>query len=241
MEDAVKALIDPDTPRFDTAFIPDDVWLELDGNDVTICLAVENDNPSYEETLTGPYVEEWAKAKGVEISNLTRLRTWEVSDLPPGRKAIGYKWAFKVKRQQGVIVKFKARLTAKGCHQKEGIDFKETFAPVARQVSLRYFLSLATAVGLHIRQADVNNAFPNAPLQEEIYMQAPPELNLPLGKVLKLLRALYGLKQAGREWNILLVNFLKHLGFTQCMHLAYFTVENAVIDILSLSMWMISC
>ena len=216
MENAVNMLTRSENPLFDTSFIPDDVWLELEDDQVQVLMAaVDNDNPTYEETLSGPYVEKWNEAKQVELTNLQRLNTWEVSKLPHGRTPIGYKWAFKIKREKGVIVKFKARLTAKGCSQKAGIDYTETFAPVARQTSLRLFLSLASALGVHIKQAEVANAFPNAPLQEEIYMKAPPELGLDDGWVLKLLQALYGLKQAGREWNRMLVDFLKSLGFNQ--------------------------
>jgi hypothetical protein len=132
-------------------------------------------------------------------------------------KAIGYKWALRTKHDKhGKFTKFKARLTAKGYAQRKGIDFNEVFAPVARFTSVRLLLSIAAAEGLNLRQLDVTAAFPNAKLEEEIYMEAPPQLGLSPGHYLKLLRALYGLKQASRQWNRLLTQFLISIGFTQC-------------------------
>ena len=154
--------------------------------------------PSVEEAMEGPYAEGWDEAMHKEIEELLQLETWEVVDaLPPGRKAIGYKWALRTKHDKtGKFVKFKARLTAKGFAQRPGIDYDEVFAPVARFTSIRLLLSLATAEQLHLRQLDVTAAFPNAQLPESIYMQAPPQLGLPPGRFLKLQRALYGLKQS---------------------------------------------
>ena len=103
-----------------------------------------------------------------EIKELLELDTWEVvTSLPPGRKAIGFKWALRTKHDKnGKFVKFKARLTAKGFAQRPGIDFKEEFAPVARFTSIRLLLSLAASEGLHLRQLDVTAAFEHTIKQE---------------------------------------------------------------------------
>ena len=95
------------------------------------------------------------------------------------------------------------------------MDFSETFSPVARLAALRLIMALGVTENFHYWQIDVSNAFPNADVDEEIYMKAPPEMDLPAGKVLRLLKALYGLKQASRQWHRLVRDFLLDLGFDQ--------------------------
>ncbi|KAG6615841.1 retrovirus-related gag-pol polyprotein [Phytophthora cinnamomi] len=98
----------------------------------------------------------------------------EVVPLPKGRKAIGNRWVFRVKENQaGEVERFKARLVAKGFSQKYGIDYDETFAPVAKFTSIRAVLSLAAKYGLKLHQMDVKTAFLNGGLDEEIYMVQP--------------------------------------------------------------------
>lgn len=140
-----------------------------------------------------------------------------MTDLPPGSKAIGNRWVYKIKRwADGSIDRHKGRLVAKGYHQVEGIDFTESFTPVAKAVTVRVLLAMATAREWPVHQVDINNAYLHETLEEDVYMYPPQgyEKAKP-GQVCKLIRSLYGLKQAGRQWNLELSRKLQRLGFTQ--------------------------
>ena len=130
--------------------------------------------------------------------------------LPQGAKAIGCRWVFKRKRNQyGNVIKDNARLTPQSCYQYFGIDYSDTYAPVARMTTLRYVLALAALLQLHISSLDFTNAFLNAPLYNDVYILAPPGTpELPQGYVYKLQKALYGLKQSPRECNSVLNQFM---------------------------------
>ena len=155
------------------------------------------------EALTRADSSQWEQAAQLEYESIIKNDTWTLVDLPPGRRAIGCKWVFKVKYDAlGNIERYKARLVAKGYSQTEGIDFNETFAPVAKFNSIRVLLALAAQQDFEVHQMDVKTAFLNGDLEEEIYMQQP-EGFISIGqegKVCKLKRSLYGLKQAGRSW-----------------------------------------
>ena len=123
-------------------------------------------------------------------------------DLSPGSKPIGCKWIFKKKMKvDGTIDKFKARLVAKGFTQKEGIDYFDTYAPVARISTIRVLIALASIYKFHIHQMDVKTAFLNGDLEEEIYMHQSEGFVMPEQeqKVCKLVKSLYDLKQAPKQ------------------------------------------
>ena len=173
-------------------------------------------SPTDKQAMSGPDSEKWVASKSLELQNLDRLGTFEVVDhLPKGKRALGFKWVHKVKMENGRPVKYKSRLTVMGCHQRAGIDFSETFSPVARLSALRLIIALGVTENFHYHQLDVGNAFPNADVEEEIYMKAPQEMGLPPGKFLRLRKALYGLKQASRQWHQMVCQFLLSLGFNQ--------------------------
>ena len=110
-----------------------------------------------------------------ELDALTKNHTWDLVTLPPRKSMVGCKWIYKIKtRSDGSIERYKTRFVAKGFTQEYGIDYKETFAPVARISSARALLAVATTSKWDIFQMDVKNAFLNEDLSEEVYMQPPP-------------------------------------------------------------------
>ncbi|KAK1632346.1 hypothetical protein QYE76_006661 [Lolium multiflorum] len=147
---------------------------------------------------------DWVEAMHEELNNFKRNKVWTLVKKPKEcRNVIGTKWIFKNKQDEfGNIVRNKARLVAQGFSQVEGIDFGETYAPVARLESIRILLTYASHHNFKLQQMDVKSAFLNGPLHEEVYVKQPPgfeDLNFP-NHVYKLDKALYGLKEAPRAW-----------------------------------------
>jgi hypothetical protein len=139
----------------------------------------------------------WRAAMQSEMDAVEKNCTLELADLPRGHSAITLKWVFKLKRDEaGAIVKHKARLVARGFMQWEGIDFDDTFAPVARMESVRLLFALAAQEGWRVHHMDVKSAFLNGDLKEEVYMHQTPGFAIPgkEGMVLRLRKALYGLR-----------------------------------------------
>jgi hypothetical protein len=162
-------------------------------------------------------VLEWKEAVFEEMKALEKNGTWELGDLPRGKKTVGCKWVFTVKyKSDGSLERYKARLIAKGFTQTYGIDYLETFAPVAKLNSVRVLLSLAANRDWPLQQLNVKNAFLNGDLEEEVYMDAPPRFGEKFGtKVCKLKKSLYGLKQSPRAWLEKFTRFVKSQGYTQ--------------------------
>ncbi|RVW56043.1 Retrovirus-related Pol polyprotein from transposon TNT 1-94 [Vitis vinifera] len=119
----------------------------------------------------------WKAAVDEEVRALEKNGTWEITDLPRGKKPVGCKWIFTVKyKADGNVDRYKARLVAKGFTQSYGIDYQETFAPVAKLNTVRVLLSLAANLDWSLHQLDVKNAFLNGDLEEEVYMDIPAGL-----------------------------------------------------------------
>ena len=153
-----------------------------------------------------------------EINQFYRNKVWTLVPPPPGKTIIGTKWIFRNKMDEvGRIIRNKARLVAQGYRQEEGIDFDETFAPVARLEAIRIFLAYAAFMGFIVYQMDVKSAFLNGKLCEEVYVKQPPgfESSEFPNHVCKLHKALYGLKQAPRAWYDTLSKFLLKNRFTR--------------------------
>ncbi|WVZ58595.1 hypothetical protein U9M48_008852 [Paspalum notatum var. saurae] len=151
----------------------------------------------------------WVNAMHKELENFERNHVWDLVEPPPNCRPIGTKWVFKNKQgENGMVVRNKARL-------KEGIDYEETFAPVARLEAIRILLAFAASKGFKLQQMNVKCAFLNGFIEEEVYMRQPPgfeSARFP-DRVYKLRKALYGLKQAPRAWYARLKSFLLKSGF----------------------------
>jgi len=166
------------------------------------------------EALEDP---DWLEAMHEELNNFKRNKVWRLVEKPKEcRNVIGTKWIFKNKQDEnGIVVRNKARLVAQGFSQVEGIDYGETYAPVARLESIRILLAFATHHNFKLQQMDVKSAFLYGPLKEEVYVKQPPgfeDPNFP-NHVYKLDKALYGLKQAPRAWYEHLRELLLDRGF----------------------------
>lgn len=160
--------------------------------------------------------EVWVKAMEEEIKMIEKNKTWELVDRPKDKDVIGVKWVYKTKMQpDGSIQKHKARLVAKGYSQQFGVDYNETFAPVARLDTIRALVALAAQYQWKIYQLDVKSAFLNGYLEEEIYVEQPQgfEEKGEEDKVLRLKKALYGLKQAPRAWYSRIDGYFASQGF----------------------------
>lgn len=200
-------------------------------------IAVDDDPRTLREALSRPERQQWWEACQKEFSSLQKAGTYRLVQLPQHRTAIGCKWVFKTKRgAHNEVVKLKARLVAKGYSQQPGIDFEETYAPVARYSSIRAVLSLVALYDWELHQMDVKSAYLNGELEEDIYMEQP-EGFIVRGKedwVCRLDKSLYGLKQAGRTWHQKIDTALKAQGFTpiqadQCIYVRRTTSELIII------------
>ena len=129
----------------------------------------------YHQAIGNP---KWQAAMDAEISALEANLTWTITSLPLGKKPIGCKWVYKVKyKSDGSIERFKAMLVAKGFTKKEGLDYIDTFSPLAKMVSVKAVLVVAAVKGWFLSQLDVNNAFLHGDLHEEVHMSLPPDFH----------------------------------------------------------------
>lgn len=172
---------------------------------------------TYFEAINCEEKEKWIAAMKEEIKSLNSLNSWEKTTLPESRKAIGCKWVFKIKTDEnGNVERYKARLVAQGFSQKYGIDYDQIFSPVGRPETFRLILVVAGVKKFMLKQFDIQTAFLNGNLKEEIYMKQPEGFNSG-PDVYRLRKSLYGLKQAARVWNETLTNSLFEAGAKQSL------------------------
>ncbi|GJV57570.1 putative RNA-directed DNA polymerase [Tanacetum coccineum] len=173
---------------------------------------------NYRAAMIDPDKVLWQGAMDEEMKSMKVNKVWIVVDRPPNAKVVRSKWLYKKKTDMdGKVHTYKARLVAKGCTQTYGIDYEETFSPVADIRAIRILIAIAAYYDYEIWQMDVKTAFLNGRLDEDIYMEQPEgyvDPKFPNG-VCKLQRAIYGLKQASRQWNKRFDEEIKRFGFIQ--------------------------
>ncbi|MED6162296.1 hypothetical protein PIB30_118906 [Stylosanthes scabra] len=179
----------------------------------SVALTSHIEPTSYEQAV---FDDSWKQAIKAELDALDENRTWMLTKLPKGKKAIGCKWIFKIKlKQDGSIERYKARLVAKGFTQTLGFDYFDTFSPVIKMTTFRLLLAIVASKNWYVHQLDVNTAFVHGDLPEKVYMKLPHGLVVQPGTICKLQKSLYGLKQASRQWNTKLCSVLVKAGFIQ--------------------------
>lgn len=167
-------------------------------------LAVDDDIPlTLRQALKSPESTHWKNAVDAELSALVSKDVWTETPLPRGKPVVTPRWVFAKKHDaQGRLVRYKARLVARGFTQIHGWNYDETYSPVARYDSLRLIIRLAAMNKWWVHQMDVETAYLYSNLRHEVYLTCPdgytPRSSTPV--VLRLQKALYGLKQSGREW-----------------------------------------
>ncbi|KAL7284965.1 hypothetical protein ACG7TL_000054 [Trametes sanguinea] len=174
---------------------------------------------SLAEAQASPDWVHWKAAIDTEIANLRDHDTYELVEPPSGVNIVGSRFVFRIKRDSdGSIKQYKARLVAQGFTQVPGLDYNETFAPVAKLSSIRMLLALAARYDWELEQMDVKSAYLNGKLDEEIFMRQPPG-SAASGQehlVCRLKKTLYGLKQAGRGWYKTLSDAMADMGLLRC-------------------------
>src|SRR6201999_3330088 len=170
---------------------------------------------TYKQAMKSQDAEKWRQAAEEEIKSLHANGTWDLVPLPEGRKAVGSRWVFRVKRNaDGSVERYKARLVAKGYLQCPGVDYTEVFSPTFRMASIRTIIALAAKHKYLLHSIDISSAFLNGDLEEEIYMEQPTGFEEKGSNyVCKLKKSLYGLKQSARQWNKKLHTTLVELGY----------------------------
>lgn len=182
-------------------------------------LLTDNGEPEcYDEAIQLEDSVKWESAMKDEMDSLMSNKTWELAELPQGKKALHNKWIYRIKEEHDGSKRYKARLVVKGFQQKEGVDYTEIFSPVVKLTTIRLVLKIVAAENLHLEQLDVKTAFLHGDLEEEIYMKQP-EGFVEADKenmVCRLKKSLYGLKQAPRQWYRKFDSFMSSSGFTRC-------------------------
>ena len=183
-----------------------------------VSVEVTTEPTSMKEALESDDTQKWQAAAQAEYDSLQEYNTWELCELPPGRKIVVSKWVFKIKyKEDGSVERYKCHLVAQGFTQAPGVDYSERFTPVARFGTIRTLLAIGIQRGMSIQQMDVTTAFLNSTLKEDIYMAQPAGFEEPGREhlVCHLRKSLYGLKQSPRCWYEELSTHLMTTGFKQ--------------------------
>jgi Reverse transcriptase (RNA-dependent DNA polymerase) len=196
--------------------------LSTNSQDLSDLVFLAGDNPrTYKEVKRVYDADQWDESYDDEMNTIRKHKVWTLvpcSSVPAGRKIISSRTHFLCKRNENnEVVRQKVCVVAKGYSQIAGLDYTDTYAPVARMESVRALLHIATSLDWEIRQLDVMTAFLYGNLTEEIYMEQPEGRRVP-GKddwVCRMNKSLYGLKQGGRCWYTCLNDEMTKIGFSR--------------------------
>jgi hypothetical protein len=180
-----------------------------------MCDLLEEEPTCFEEAIQR---KEWVDVMTEEYQSIIKNEVWEIVPRLKSKDVVSSKWLFKIKHAAvGSIEKYKARFVARGFSQKEGIDYEETFLPIARYTSIRTIIALPAKMKWKLHQMEVKTSFLNGVIEEEVYTEQPQGFEVENRKshVCKLKKTLYGLKQAPGAWYDRIDNFLTSLGFTK--------------------------
>lgn len=171
------------------------------------------DTPSVEEAMSGNEAAKWTAAMKQEVEAIHKHEMWEEMAAPPGARIVETKWVLKKKRNEnGSVVRYKARLKARGCTEVPGLEIREAFAPVAQTATIRILLAQTLQNNLVARHYDIENAYFHVPIEDEVYIKAPVAVNVKGGNLLRLRKSIYGLEQATRRWGEVLATALAKRG-----------------------------
>ncbi|CAI7767049.1 unnamed protein product [Closterium sp. NIES-53] len=202
---------------------------QCDEDEIAHCYwAAVSELKTLAKALSGPDAEKWKQSVKEEYDSWLENETWELCELPPGKKAISSKLIFKHKYgPDGELTRYKSRLVAKGFQQTKGMDFDEIFAPVGKGTTLRVMLGTAANRRWRIKQMDITTAILNGIILEELFMLQPEGLDDGSGRVCRLKNAIYGLKLAPRAWYHKLEETLLAGGFKkrECDHSLFLLQE----------------
>jgi len=175
----------------------------------------DDDPKTLAQAMGRPDWPEWKLAMEEELALMAKYDVWDVVDEPVDTNIVGSRWVFRIKRDSnGKILKYRARLVAQGFTQMYGIDFQDTFAPVARLSSIRAVIALAASEDWELHQMDVKSAYLNSPIDTAVYMRLPPGHDQK-GKVTRVKRGIYGLRQSGNLWHKTLTSAFNDLHLTR--------------------------
>ena len=189
---------------------------------------VQSEACTFEEAMKH---QVWKDAMNEEYESIMKNDVWDVVPRPKDKFVVTSKWLYKIKHGvDGSVENFKARFVARGFSQKEGIDYDEIFALVARYTTIRSIIALVASQGWNLHQMDVKTAFLHGSLKEEVYVEQPKGFEVldRESHVCRCKKSLYGLRQAAKAWYERIDNYLMKLGFTRSeagLNL-YFKVEN---------------
>jgi hypothetical protein len=180
-----------------------------------MCDILEEEPNCFEEAIQR---KEWEDAMTEEYKSIMKNEVWEIVPRPKNKDVVSSRWLFKTKHvADGSIKKYKERFVAHGFSQKEGIDYEETFTPMARYTSIRTIIALTAKLKWKLHQMDVKIGFLNGVIEEEVYIDQPQGFEVEYRKshVYRLNKSLYGLKKDPRAWYGHIDSFLTSLGFTK--------------------------
>lgn len=189
-------------------------FIDADGPRAMVSVG-DTEPVNYREAISGPESAQWKEAMQEEMDSLLNNGTWSLVH-DSNQKLTDCRWVFKKKvNVDGVVVRYKARLVARGFIQVYGVDYTETFSPVMRLQSFRMMMAVAAAKQLKMKFFDVTTAFLNGELEERVVMKQPEGFSDGSGRVCLLRRSLYGLKQAPRYWNKKFTDVISKFGLAQ--------------------------